>query len=97
MRYNINKKHSTKTERIMYEILKELHIPFRHRWIIDGREIDFIVGNIAIEIDGHDQDGYKNNMLVSKGYIPLHLSNKELLENKLQIKNQLKNYVNNIF
>lgn len=74
----IQKRHSTKPERIVYEVLKELRIPFRHRWIINGREVDFIIGKIALEIDGHDQDGEKNHMLAELGYIPIHLHNSEV-------------------
>lgn len=74
----LSKKHSTKSERVFYEVLKELKISFRHRWIVDGREIDFIVGKLAIEIDGHVQDGTKNELLVANGYIPIHFNNKEI-------------------
>ena len=87
----IIKKNSTKAERVVYEILKELKIPFLYRWIIDGREIDFVIGKIAIEIDGHKQDGYKNNMLVKYGYTPFHIENNEILKNRLEIKNNIKN------
>lgn len=78
MRYNIDKKKSTKQERRVYEILKELHIPFKHRWLIDGVEVDFIIGKYCIEIDGHAQDGSKNEFLVNRGYIPIHLDNEEI-------------------
>jgi len=78
------KKHSTKQERIFYEALKDLHIPFKHRWLIGGREIDFIIfDNICIEIDGHEQDGDKNAMLVEKGYLPIHLHNSEINREKI--------------
>lgn len=81
MRYNINKNNSTKSERIVYEILKENHIDFKHRWIINGREVDFLIGNIALDIDGHEQDTHKNQMLLEEGYIPVHLTNKEVRDN----------------
>jgi very-short-patch-repair endonuclease len=84
----ITKKHSTKPERIVYEVLKELRIPFRHRWIVQGREVDFIFKNVALEIDGHEQDGEKNRMLAEEGYIPIHLHNSEI--NKEQIKELIK-------
>ena len=86
--YRVKKQHSSKTERIFYEVLKELRIPFKHRWIIAGREIDFIVGNYAIEIDGHEQDTIKNEILASKGYIPIHINNSEI--NKKYIINLIK-------
>jgi len=79
MRYNVLKKHSTKYERKVYEILKELHISFKHRWLIEGREIDFfILGKYCLEINGHDQDTNKNEMLANLGYVPLHLHNNEI-------------------
>ena len=80
MRLNVLSKHSTKSERRVYEVLKKLKLPFRHRWLVQGREIDFIVGKLAIEIDGHEQDEEKNNLLVSLGYTPVHLHNSEVTE-----------------
>lgn len=79
----ILKKHSTKTERIMYEVLKELKIPFKHRWIVQGREVDFLIDKYAIEIDGHEQDIRKNNILVKNGYIPIHLQNTEITKENI--------------
>lgn len=89
MRYSLTKKHSTKPERIFYELLKELKIPFRHRWIIDGREVDFIVGKYAIEIDGHKQNSHKNIGLFKAGYIPIHFNNQQIIKDKLKIKTWL--------
>lgn len=86
----ILKKHSTKQERIFYEVLKELKIPFKHRWIIQGREVDFFIGKYVIEIDGHEQDGEKNHFLSELGYIPIHLHNSEITkENIIKLINQL--------
>ncbi len=87
----ITKKHSTKTERIVYEVLKELKIPFKHRWMIGGREIDFVIGQLCLEIDGHEQDVEKNNDLVKLGYIPIHLHNSEI--NRDNIIKLLQTYV----
>lgn len=90
MRYNIDKKHSTKTERIVYEVLKEMKIPFKHRWIIGGREVDFVIDKICIEIDGHEQDGEKNHILANLGYTPIHLHNSEVTrENIIKLLNKL--------
>jgi hypothetical protein len=61
------------------ELLKQNHIPFRAKIKINGREIDFLIGRDAIEIDSHRQDVQKNLMLIREGYAPLHLSNKEVL------------------
>ena len=80
------KKNSTKAERIFYEILKELKIPFKHRWIIGGREIDFVIGKYAVEIDGHRQNPNKNTRLVELGYIPIHYNNQEIINDKQIIK-----------
>lgn len=88
MRHNIDKKHSTKSERIVYECLKEMKIPFKHRWIIQGREIDFVIGKYAIEIDGHEQDEVKNEILANLGYIPIHIHNSEVTRD--YIKNLIK-------
>jgi len=89
MRYNVLTKNSTRAERIVYEILKELHISFRHRWKIDNLEIDFLVGRYAIEIDGHDQDEKKNLCIIELGYVPIHIRNKDILNNREFIKNNL--------
>ena len=88
----IKKKHSTKFERIFYEVLKELKIPFKHRWTIVGRECDFLIGNVIIEINGHEQDVRKNNMLIELGYTPIHLHNSEIT--KENIIKLLKNVIN---
>jgi len=69
---------STKYERRFMELLKKNHIPFRTKIRIGGREVDFIIGRYAIDIDGHEQDSNKNEMLVREGYIPLHYYNFEI-------------------
>ena len=89
MRYNILKKHSTKPERIIYELLKELKIPFRHRWNLGRLEIDFLVGKYAIDIDGHDQNGQRNFDLIEMGFVPIHFSNQEITNNREIIKSKL--------
>lgn len=91
MRYNVLRKNSTKFERVVYEILKEFKIPFKHRWLVHGVECDFLIGNICLEIDGHEQDGLKNNMLVNHGFIPIHFTNDEIIKDKLKIKKDIKN------
>ena len=84
MRYNLTKKHSTKAERRVYEVLKELKIPFKHRWIVKGLEVDFLLGKTILEINGHPQDGERNHKLADAGYIPVHLTNEEVKDtNKL--------------
>ena len=89
MRVIINKKTSTKAERRFIELLKKQHIKYLYKQKIDGREVDFIIGRYAIEIDGHKKDSSKNELLVRHGYIPIHYENNEI-NNKLN----LKHYVN---
>jgi len=77
---------STKAERRVYEVLKELHIPFKHRWLVGGLEIDFIIGDMALEIDGHEQDPERNHKILEMGLAPIHLSN-EATKNPTYLKN----------
>lgn len=84
MRKNILTKHSTKQERIVYEVLKDLHIPFKHRWLIAGVEVDFLIGQVALEIDGHPQDGRRNHKLADLGYTPIHLNNSEVTKENIK-------------
>lgn len=83
MRTLITRRSSTKAERKFNEILKSLHIPFQYKVKVEGREVDFIIKNYAIDIDGHTQDVSKNRMLVSKGYSPVHLSNNSIFSPQL--------------
>jgi very-short-patch-repair endonuclease len=87
----LRKGHSTKAERRFAEILKREHIPFKTKVKINNREIDFLIRNYAIDIDGHDQASGKNEMLVKSGYIPIHISNKEVQTNEF---NKLSRWVN---
>lgn len=76
MRTALSKKTSTKAERIIAEILKRNRIPFQHRQKVSGREVDFIIGKYAIEVDGHPQSSVRNDWLIGEGYIPLHFTNR---------------------
>lgn len=82
---------STKAERRFAEILKRNRIPFKAKVVVNGREVDFLLGRYAIDIDGHDQDPDKNVHLVNAGYVPIHFSNREIinLDTKL-LANKLK-------
>lgn len=84
----LQKNKSTKSERRFSELLKELRIPFRTKVKIRGREIDFLVGNYAIEIDAHGQDVLKNQLLIEEGYNPVHFPNHSL-KNSKEIKKWL--------
>lgn len=87
----ILKRNSTKAERILYEILKKNHIPFKHRERIKGKEIDFIVDKYAIEIDGHKQSSNRNQWLFEEGLIPLHYSNNALYNERNKVEEQIVN------
>jgi len=75
------KRTSTKYERRFLEILKKNHIRFLAKAKVDGREVDFLVGKYAIDINGHVQDPVKNEMLVTNGWIPVHYNNSEINKN----------------
>ena len=78
----INKRNFTKAERKFARFLQENKISFKTKVKIDNREIDFLIGKYAIEIDCHEQDGLKNEMLVREGFIPIHFSNREIKNNE---------------
>lgn len=90
----LRKGHSTKAERIFSEILKELHIPFKTKVKILDREVDFLVNNLAIEIDGHPQLADKNGVLLEIGIIPIHFDNKEVKDNPQIIKEEIISLMN---
>lgn len=89
MRINTPSKNFTKAERVFARALQDQHIPFRTKVKIQGREIDFLIGQYAIEIDGHAQDETKNYMLIEQGYNPIHFTNKDILTNINSIKQWL--------
>ena len=90
MRNELTRGHSTKAERRFAERLRRSRIPFRAKVLIGGREVDFVIGTYAIDIDGHPQDVAKNVMLVREGYTPIHLYNHEVLTtNVLQWQAQI--------
>jgi len=81
MRYQhlkLTKSHSTSAERKFAEYCKELHIPFRTKVKVNGREVDFVIGRFAIEIDGHPQQVSKNVEILKKGLTPVHLHNSQI-------------------
>lgn len=87
MRVQINKLkrgNSTKAERRFMELCKQLHIPFKTKVMIGGREIDFLIGSNAIEIDSHLQDPTKNSMLLNLGYSPFHFFNWEVNDSLIE-------------
>ena len=91
MRVLIIRRSSTKAERIFYEILKRNHIPFKHRVKMNGMEIDFLIGNYAIELDGHIQKGERNRKLFMMGYNVVHYSNSALRNNLSVVESDIIN------
>ena len=75
----------------MYEVLKATHTPFRHRWLIGGREVDFVLGTLCLEVNGHEQDIEKNHLLISLGYTPVHINNEDVTVEHIK---QLLSYYN---
>lgn len=79
MRVQPKKRHFTKAERKFVRLMQERRIPFKAKYKIRNREIDFIIGKYAIEIDSHKQDPGKNVMLIEEGFHPLHFHNWEVV------------------
>jgi very-short-patch-repair endonuclease len=67
--------------------LQEEHIPFKAKVKINNREVDFLVRNYAIEINGHIQDTDKNEMLAREGLTPIHINNRQILTDNLSYLN----------
>ena len=82
---NLAKNKSTKSERKIAEILKRNHIHFKTKWKVNGKETDFLIGRVILEIDGkiHKHiDTEREKMLFDADYVPIHISIKEIYENK---------------
>lgn len=86
----IKRVNSTKAERRFMELLKKLHIPFQAKVKIKGREVDFLINNNAIDIDGHGQDVSKNRMLMSLGYNPIHFDNRGINDSIIEWLKKIK-------
>ena len=81
MRKILDKKHFTKPERIFWEILKRNQLSFETKVKIEGREIDFLIGKVAVEIGNHSQDVEKNSRILENGFHLLFITNAELYSN----------------
>jgi very-short-patch-repair endonuclease len=93
MRTLLLKKNSTKAERIIAEMLKERHIPFKHRIIINGREYDFLVGErLIVEIGNHITAKNKNIEILNLGYDLLDFSNEEIVGSRERIIRKIQKY-----
>lgn len=89
----LSKHSSTKSERQVSEMLKRNRIKFRFRAKVDKYEVDFLIGRVALEIDGkvhksisHQRDTY----LTKKGYVPLHLKVEDIDRSEKEIINLIK-------
>ena len=80
----LNKKNTTKYERRFGRMLQELRIKFKTKSIIEGFEVDFLIGRNVIEIDGHIQNTNKNKILIEAGYNVYHFNNSEIGEESKQ-------------
>jgi len=69
-------KRSSKSERIIAEILKRNRIKFRFHHRIGKYEADFVIGTLVLEIDGnvHDEIQTERDVFFSQmGFNPIHL------------------------
>ena len=84
---------STKSERVFLEVLKSHHIPFRAKVKIGTHEVDFLIRDkLIVELNGHEQDSERNNEFIKLGYVPIHISNADLINNRDSIITQLHAY-----
>lgn len=89
----LQKHNSKKAERIILELLKRNHLPFRTKWIIAGHEVDFLVKKTIIEIDGaiHLHLKSQRDILFTRlGYKPIHFSVNEIKKNISLTEKKLK-------
>ena len=89
----LSKHSSTKSERQVSELLKRNRVKFRFRARVGRYEVDFLIGRVALEIDGkvhksisHERDTY----LAKKGYVPLHLKVEDIDGSEEEIINLIK-------
>lgn len=54
--------------------------------MVEDMEVDFLVGRIVIEVNGHDQDSERNNKFIQLGYVPIHIQNQDIINNRDSIK-----------
>jgi len=88
----IKKKFFRKPERILARLLNENRIPFKTKVKVGKYEVDFLIGKLVIELDGHIQSVDKNEYLANLGYTPWHFTNKEVYENRGDIINKIGNF-----
>ena len=69
----------------MARLLNEKRILFKTKVKIGKYEVDFLIGKLVIELDGHEQSVIKNQYLANLGYTPWHFTNQEVYENRENI------------
>ena len=72
----LQKHNSTKSERRIAEILKKNHIKFKAKIRLGKYEVDFLIGKMALEVDGsiHQHQSIAKNIYLSDlGYVPVHI------------------------
>ena len=94
---NITKKHSTRPERKLADVLIRNKIPFKFREVIENRECDFVIGRVIVEVDGvhhnpqrRESEKRKNELLTRLGYVTLHFSAKEINQDIQKVFKELK-------
>jgi len=72
----LTRSNSTKSERRIAEVLKAHRIKFKARARIGRYEVDFLIGRVALEVDGsvHRKiNPARDTELFKQGYVPLHV------------------------
>lgn len=68
------------------EELKSRHVPFSAKVRVLDMEVDFLIeanGNkYVVEINGHEQSEERNGKFITAGYVPIHISNAEVKNNR---------------
>lgn len=71
----------TKGEKRVGEILKRHRIKFKAKQRVGKYEVDFVIGNVVLEVDGEVHQEIKQEkdvFLAQKGFVPLHIQDKEI-------------------
>jgi superfamily II DNA helicase RecQ/very-short-patch-repair endonuclease len=100
-----NRKQSTEAEKRLWEVLrdKKTGYKFRRQHPIENFIVDFVCieKRLIVEVDGgyhtiqdqNEYDVYRSMMLFQKGFKVLRFNNEEVLENRYDIKNRIKDFI----
>jgi len=89
-------KRSSKSERIVAEILKRNKIKFKFHQRIGKYEADFLIGKVIFEIDGNVHDAIKTArdvFFANQGYVPIHLKVEDKNVDTKAIENTIKDLI----